>query len=170
MKKKCSICNKLCPLTMFHVVRDGKFGRHSMCKPCKKKYRREWYLKNRKRELKLAKEWRVNFRKWWHDFKSQYKCSKCPENHPACIQFHHPNGDKVADVSTIAWNGKSKTEILKEVTKCIPLCANCHAKTHWEERRKKDDERVSEKVGRKRTPRTVSQVVKPTAALHCSPN
>ena len=58
-------------------------------------------------------------------------CSRCPENHPACLEFHH-NGieKKLHCVSKIKWSLKKLKE---EIAKCEVLCANCHKMEHWNE-------------------------------------
>jgi len=50
--KKCSNCNEIKELIEFHNDKKGKYGKHSVCKECKKEYRD-------KPEAKVkAKEWR----------------------------------------------------------------------------------------------------------------
>lgn len=71
-------------------------------------------------------------KKWFLDYKKTLKC-KCGESHPACIEFHHRNPKKKDDcVSNMALRGYSKKRILKEIAKCDVMCANCHAKLHYE--------------------------------------
>lgn len=79
---------------------------------------------NRKKELRI----------WFKDYKKTLKCNRCPENHPACIEFHHKNGREKDDISvaTMINRGWSKTKILNEINdKCEILCANCHNKIHY---------------------------------------
>lgn len=57
-------------------------------------------------------------------------CSACNESDPCCLDFHHldPNS-KDKKISQLIKYG-SKKRILKEASKCIVLCSNCHRKTH----------------------------------------
>lgn len=63
-------------------------------------------------------------------YKKEHGCSKCSENDPVCIDFHHHNDDKEFCVSEAIGAGLGKARILKEVGKCTLLCANCHRKVH----------------------------------------
>jgi hypothetical protein len=91
--------------------------------------KRKWYHNNKEkhRETRLRIEHRK--REWFRQFKSTLSCERCPENHPACLQFHHKNGDKTKNISdmVIRW---SEERILEEIAKCEVLCANCHFKEH----------------------------------------
>lgn len=62
----------------------------------------------------------------------------CGEDHQACIEFHHLNpAKKRFNISMAVISGRySKGIILKELEKCIPVCANCHRKIEWEKNRK----------------------------------
>jgi hypothetical protein len=108
-----------------------KDGLQNQCKECHKQYRREHYLSNRKKYICKSMNYKKEARKWWEEFKKQFQCEYCGESHPACLHFHHVNDDKE---SCIAWliGSASKEKVFKEIAKCIPLCANCHAKLHWE--------------------------------------
>lgn len=58
-------------------------------------------------------------------------CEKCGENCPACLDFHHIDPKtKTAAVSRMINEFRSKESILKEIKKCIIVCANCHRKLH----------------------------------------
>lgn len=86
-----------------------------------------------KRDSASAKRKR-DIQAWYQEYKTTLKCSHCPENHPACLDFHHVNpGEKELTVSTMAGHGRSIQKILEEIAKCIVLCANCHRKLHAEQ-------------------------------------
>lgn len=71
---------------------------------------------------------------WYREFKKTLRCERCSEWHPACLQFHHLDGeDKSHEISRMVMDGRSKESILAEIAKCMVLCANCHAKEHWVE-------------------------------------
>lgn len=114
------------------ILKKGTIKRQAQCRMCHSKYRRKHYLANKQKYVDKARVWTRSFRDWWKDYKKQFKCSNCQENHPACIDFHHPNDDKLSTVAALIPYG-NKEKIIEEIAKCIPLCRNCHAKVHWEE-------------------------------------
>jgi len=128
--KKCCRCKQKLNVKCFKPHKTRKDGLQSQCIECQKVYRREHYLANRAKYIKKAKINRKVFVDWWKEYKTKFKCSECSEDHPACIQFHHINDDKIANVSALRSKG-SKELILAEINKCVPLCANCHFKMHW---------------------------------------
>ena len=106
-----------------------------------REYRRNWYYKNQKTEQKKARirqqkrrakgldVYSKNLKKWFQEYKSNLKCSKCPENDIICLDFHHRNrSDKILEVSVMVARGRSKEVILQEIEKCDVLCSNCHRK------------------------------------------
>ena len=65
--------------------------------------------------------------------KRRSTCVACGESNPTCIEFHHKNGeDKDFAIGEAIANGYSKDQILREISKCIPLCVNCHRKLHYD--------------------------------------
>lgn len=62
-------------------------------------------------------------------YKDNLKCARCPEDHWACLEFHHEKDKEItlAKAVNACW---SIDRILKEMEKCIVLCANCHRKLH----------------------------------------
>lgn len=72
---------------------------------------------------------------WLHDIKSRLCCSGCGYNdHPAALQFHHHNDDKVGEVTKLLLTKNASLDVvLAEIAKCVVLCANCHLVLHYEE-------------------------------------
>lgn len=109
-----------------------------MDKEVMRAYHRAWYAKQsverkkRKNELQLKR--RHEIRAWFLQLKQTFSCSRCPENHVACLDFHHNDPSEkdmaLGDAVKMGW---SKERILKELEKCIVLCSNCHRKLHDEE-------------------------------------
>lgn len=57
-------------------------------------------------------------------------CACCPERAACCLVFHHLDPKKKDErVSQLVGHG-SPYKLLKEMAKCIVLCANCHMKHH----------------------------------------
>lgn len=100
---------------------------------------REWYhktdSKNRKRYVVQVAERRKRNANVINAYKSTLKCSNCPENHPACLEFHHDveKGKKEFNISDALRLGYSLKRIFEEIKKCTILCANCHKKLHYNE-------------------------------------
>ena len=98
---------------------------------------RDWYRKNAQRKISWQKRRRDEIRQWWRELKGTKSCLQCGESAPECLHFHHRDpSEKEVDLAKIASSGQwSKERILGEVAKCDVLCANCHLKYHWEERK-----------------------------------
>jgi len=96
---------------------------------CQKRH----YQKNKSYYLQKKKARQEEIRTFVNDYKSNLKCERCPEDHIGCLEFHHNDpGEKEICISNICSTGWGKERILKEIEKCIVLCANCHRKLHWE--------------------------------------
>lgn len=131
--KICPKCEKEMPIEQFAWKNKKSGTRSAYCKECHKDYSKEHYQKYRDKYREKAKIVNKSFKSWYRDLKSNYSCSKCGESHPSCIQFHHLDPEnKEMEVSKAAKTG-SKERVLREIEKCIPICANCHFKLHWEE-------------------------------------
>ena len=92
--------------------------------------RRRWYSNNRDSEKAHVKRRKMEIKKWFQKYKKSLKCSKCGENHPATIDFHHTE-KKEQNISKMVGDGYSVERIKKELEKCNVLCANCHRKIHF---------------------------------------
>lgn len=101
----------------------------------KRKYEREWYKTTGKEKRKAAnKRWREKQREEFKEFKSFLKCSRCPEDHISCLEFHHlnPNIKEIEIGKAVSiW---SISRLKKEIEKCEVLCSNCHKKEHYNKR------------------------------------
>lgn len=94
---------------------------------------KRWREKNRITDNKRIYKRKTEIKIWFKEFRKNLQCSKCPENHPACIDFHHKEGKEKKDleIARMVQCGYSKERILKEIEKCDILCSNCHRKLHW---------------------------------------
>jgi len=69
---------------------------------------------------------------WFHEYKRSLWCQSCGIDYPACLEFHHVEpSDKEIEVGNLFHQAVSIDRIKREISKCIVLCANCHAKLHW---------------------------------------
>lgn len=94
--------------------------------------RRRWYKNHKSSEKKYVFKRKQEIKKWFENYKASLFCSKCGEKHPAIIDFHHLNGkEKENGISFMVANGYSVEKIMKEMSKCGVLCANCHRKEHY---------------------------------------
>lgn len=101
-----------------------------------RQYRRDYYYRNRKDCKSKVNERRSILRKRLFEYKRGLNCDSCPENHPACLDFHHPDGfgSGRSALRKLIRAGASWAMIMKEIRKCVVKCANCHRKWHYEER------------------------------------
>jgi len=151
--KECKRCKRLLPKDSFAKQAKRHDGLYPMCQECSTISRREWYLKTRPDRLKYRKQYseknkskiihlnkingekrqaRVDQRK----VDAGGKCAECGyDKYLGALHFHHINRtDKTARVSNKARAVILSSETAAELSKCVLLCANCHAEVHGRER------------------------------------
>ena len=127
--KKCNKCGSLKEFKEFNInIKNKKTGLSAYCKECVRNSSKKYYLDN----IPLYKKNTRKNRIWFDEYKETLKCSKCEENHPSCLEFHHldPN-EKESGVSEMVRKKIDKELIFKEIKKCEVLCSNCHRKLHY---------------------------------------
>ncbi len=123
----CTVCKQKLPISDFHKAGKGTNGLYSQCKMCIKKQRSSVRGKIKQRNLNKLRITRS--RQWLANFKNSLKCARCPESDSRCLDFHHIDPTtKEFTVSQMIHGGHSPKSILREIEKCIVLCANCHRK------------------------------------------
>ena len=120
--RTCTLCGYSSDnLEEFVQDKDHKYGHRNRCKICEKER-----TKRTQRER----------RKLINDLKRGKPCEICGVvYHPCAMDYHHA-GDKVKEFSIASYCCKPRItteELLKEVAKCMLLCANCHRILHYAE-------------------------------------
>lgn len=99
-----------------------------------KKSRKKHYEKNKVAIAARVQERKRNLRMQFAEYKSKLACTKCGENHPATLDFHHvirhPSNRKINELLKRGAINRAMKEIEE---KCIVLCSNCHRIHHWNE-------------------------------------
>jgi hypothetical protein len=104
-------------------------------KEWQKQYQKKRYEENKEYRKKLSDQQLKERKEWFRNLVSKLSCIKCGENHPGCLDFHHRDpAQKENEVTVMVVNKCSRERILKEISKCDVLCANCHRKYHYEQR------------------------------------
>lgn len=126
--KLCTTCNTLKPIDQFNKKGTSL---QAKCKTCNSEYLKAHYINNKKSYFKRNDKHKAGIIQWFKELKLTLKCLLCSEDESACLDFHHLDPtSKEFDVSKMPGYGISKKSILKEISKCIVLCANCHRKLH----------------------------------------
>ena len=101
---------------------------------CAKISRKKHYEKNKVAISAKVQARKRGIRREFAAFKATLHCTKCGENHPATLDFHHvirhPSNVKINELLKRGAIDRAIKEIQE---KCIVLCSNCHRKHHWEE-------------------------------------
>lgn len=94
-----------------------------------KKRATKWSKNHEKRRKEIVKKHQDAVRKRFRDKLFPFKnkpCARCGRLFPDTVmQFHHLNPKLKKFSITRGWSMKW-TEVLKEIKKCIVVCANCH--------------------------------------------
>ena len=87
---------------------------HSWCKSCVYEGQRERWKDRKRKAVEIMGG----------------ECCKCGyKKNLAALHFHHVDPSK-KDVSWVKLRSRSWDKVLKELKKCILVCANCHAEMH----------------------------------------
>lgn len=134
--KQCKNCNQTKDLSLFSKDNKAKDGLCFYCKDCASVKSREAYHRK-----KQDKEWYAAYRKGYADLYRERKqkavsllggkCQDCSGVFPlVAYDFHHINPDEKEFNPSKAFS-KSEETMLKELSKCVLLCSNCHRIRHW---------------------------------------
>lgn len=136
-KKSCGKCQEELPATTEFFAtktRNGKIELQWICRSCQKEYRKSHYEANKNKYIQKASDYRNKIVDWFKEYKKGLKCEKCGEDRPWVLDFHHVNPlEKDIEVIHLI-RASSKKRALKEIDKCMVLCANCHRDHHYQER------------------------------------
>lgn len=100
-------------------------------------YNKSWYQRHKAKRLAQNYERKQRMYELYQEIKANLRCSDCGEAHPATLHFHHKDPrDKEFNIADFVRSGKSIEALEREMAKCIVLCANCHAKRHYEQSKK----------------------------------
>lgn len=94
----------------------------------------DWYQKVKAKRRIQCRNQQAAINQKMAEYKSSLCCERCPENHPSCLHFHHRDqATKVVTISEAVRMRWKWEKIMEEIAKCEVLCANCHAKLHWQD-------------------------------------
>ena len=95
--------------------------------------------KDKERQREASRRWNAERRREVSDYVKLAKanpCVDCGNEYPHYVMhFHHLDGStKIKGVSDMIRNANLKTLglVKEEISKCVLLCANCHALRHGE--------------------------------------
>lgn len=92
-------------------------------------YQRDNYYQNKDKWRIRQRNRRAELKQWFLSITQGIVCSVCGEPDRRCLDFHHTDPtNKLAGVSRMLRECRSKQHILDEIKKCIVLCSNCHRK------------------------------------------
>lgn len=128
--QRCCHCHAVRPVTEFGFRNRERRRRQAICRYCKTAYNRDWYRRNRAKQLAdVARTKTVRRRKSQH-LVAELKKRPCTDCHatlpPEAMDFDHVRGVKRGDVSALVNQGSSIVRVRSEIEKCDLVCANCH--------------------------------------------
>ena len=94
-----------------------------------KQSKHESYLRNKVKIYENNKRRRKELRAWFAEITKDNTCLFCGESCSVCLDYHHRNPEeKLANVSKLLTDMRSRKMILAELAKCDCMCSNCHRK------------------------------------------
>ena len=93
-------------------------------------YMRKYYHQNKH---KFNVRYREN-RALLVSYKKTCRCADCGETDFRVLEFHHRDPSTKTRAITKMMGGYTWQRIQEEIAKCDVLCANCHARRHYNEK------------------------------------
>lgn len=144
MLKVCAKCGDLAE----HSLRSS--GRpYAWCMECQRTYSKRHYQENRRAHLDRRAENARRQRQEMRVFIQGQKagpCLDCSKSFPYYVmQFdHRPGEEKIFDIADAVRLRVSMADLIAEIAKCDPVCANCHAeRTHARSRPGSSEDRAA---------------------------
>ena len=133
--KKCTSCKQVKPIDEFYdrFNKDNINVFTSRCKECIKNRTKSWRKSEGKSKWKAYDDRRVAGNRKFLQEEREKGCVKCGESRFYVIDFHHldPSTKEFTIGKTNRW---TRTQLEKEIKKCIRLCRNCHSEFHYLEK------------------------------------
>ena len=127
--RRCRVCKEAKPLTEFPLRSAVRQTRQWICLSCQRAYTKEWYHRNRTKQIAAAYVRRVreatNLGRKVREYLDDHPCVDCGESDADVLDFDHLR-DKRADVSRLVHIAVAWDVIVAEIAKCEVRCANCH--------------------------------------------
>lgn len=149
-RKQCCTCKKTKPVAEFGSNRSRKDRLHPSCLACVKETRKgrhhyypesqlRYYDRNKDKYRETRKTTNLKRhherRQLVAEMKASMGCSRCPENDPDCLDFHHIDRSTKKECVSLMHAHYSWETVLAEIEKCVVLCSNCHRKEEAKRRR-----------------------------------
>lgn len=128
--KSCTHCSTHKPGFLYPHNTTYTLNRTHICNECHRIKQKETYAANKGHKRKVATD-RVKSRKKRAVEMFGGKCQDCSGVFPQCVyDFHHVGGKDMDPyvALTMSWDNA-----VKELEKCVLLCANCHRIRHFKE-------------------------------------
>ncbi len=126
--RQCGRCHELKPIESFNWRRRERGQRDNMCRSCRSAYKREHYLKNKRRYIDQAQARKdalyLERTRYLLEFFDEHPCVDCGERDPIVLEFDHL-ADKTFSIGQ-ALPYRNWQSILEEIEKCEVVCRNCH--------------------------------------------
>ena len=136
--KKCTKCHKDKENEDFPLKgkkKDGSLKYGSWCKECQCVAAKVHYNNNKPMYKTKARKNKKKTDKWFSQIKHGKCCVICGDDRWWVLEFHHRDkSQKEIEVSLMRRSGFGKDRILREISKCDIVCANCHRDIHYQER------------------------------------
>ncbi len=71
---------------------------------------------------------------WIRQYKELHGCEVCGEGRALCLDLHHRDRSEKSFGFSDKAGSRSFDKIIKEIAKCMVICANCHRLLHGQER------------------------------------
>jgi hypothetical protein len=127
--RTCRVCNETKPLTDFPFRSLMQQTRQWICLSCQCAYTKDWYNRNRQKQIAAAYVRRIReakiLRRRVREYLRDHPCVDCGETDADVLDFDHLR-DKRANVSRLVHVAMSWDLIVAEIAKCEVRCANCH--------------------------------------------